>query len=68
MTDEYSDITSKEQFSFCNRIVDDNSETKEDFFGFCELENIKSVAAVNAIKDILLRFNLSLQHNMVSAI
>ena len=62
MTDDYTDITNKEQFSFCIRTVDDNLEVKEDFLGFYELENIKIVRAVNAIKDILLRFNFSLQH------
>ena len=62
MADEYSNITNKQQFSFCICTVDNNSEVKEDFHGFYELENIKSVTLVNAIKDILLRFNLSLQH------
>ena len=62
MTDDYTDITNKEQFSFCIRTVDDNLEVKEDFLGFYELENIKIVRVVNAIKDILLRFNFSLQH------
>ena len=32
MADEYTDITNKEQFSFCIRTVDDNLEVKEDFF------------------------------------
>ena len=62
MTDDYTDITNKEQFSFCIRTVDDNLEVKEDFLGFYELENIKIVRVVNAIKDTLLRFNFSLQH------
>ena len=62
MTDDYTDITNKEQFSFCIRTVDDNLEVKEDFLGFYELENIKILRVVNAIKDILLRFNFSLQH------
>ena len=39
---------------------DDNLEVKEYFLGYYELENIESVTAVNAIKDILLRFNLRL--------
>ena len=43
-------------------MMDGNLEVKEDFLGFYELENIKSVTVVNAIKDILLRFNLSLQY------
>ena len=60
MADEY--ITKKEQFSFCICTVDDNLEVKEDFLGFYHLENIKSATVVNAIKDILLSFNLSLQH------
>ena len=34
----------------------------EDFLGFYEWEDIKSVTVVNAIKNILLRFKLSLQH------
>ena len=61
MADKYTDITNKEQLSFCIRTVDNNLEVKEDFLGFYELENIKSVTVMNAIKDILLRFNLSLQ-------
>ena len=46
--------------------MDDNLEVKKSFLGFYELEyleDIKSVTVVNAIKDILLRFNLSLQHS-----
>ena len=60
MADEYTDITNKEQFSFCIRTVDDNLEVKENFLGFYELENMKSVTNVNAIKDILLTFNLNI--------
>ena len=44
MADEHTDITNKEQFSFCIRTVDDNLEVKEDFLGFYELEKIKSVS------------------------
>ena len=62
MADECTDTFNKEQFSFCIRTVDDNLEVKEDFLGYYELKAIKSVAVVNAIKDILPRFNLSLQH------
>ena len=62
MTDDYTDITNKEQFSFCIGTVDDNLEVMEDFLGFYELQNIKIVRVVNAIKDTLLRFNFSLQH------
>ena len=62
MADEYTDTFNKEQFSFCIRTVDDNLEVKEDFLGYYELKTIKSATVVNAIKDILSRFNLSLQH------
>ena len=62
MADECTDTFNKEQFSFCIRTVDDNLEVKEDFLGYYELKTIKSVTVVNAIKDILSRFNLSLQH------
>ena len=62
MADEYTDVTNKEQFSFCIRAVDNTLEVKEDFLGFYELENIKRVTVVNVIKDIFLRFNLNLQH------
>ena len=59
MADEYTDITNNEQFSFCIRHpVDDNLEVKEDFLDFCALKNIKSGEVANAIKDILLTFNL----------
>ena len=63
MAGEYTNITSKEQFSFCIRTVDDNLEGKEGFLGFYKLENIESVTFVNAIKEILLRFNLLLRFN-----
>ena len=62
MADEYTDISNKEQFSFCTRTVDDRLDVIEDFLGFYELENIKSETIVNAIKDIMLRFNLELKH------
>ena len=62
MTDEYTDNTNKEKFSFCIRTVEDKLEVKEDLLGLYELENIKSVTVVNAINNILLRFNVSLQH------
>ena len=62
MTDEYTDNTNKEKFSFCIRTVEDKLEVKEDLLGLYELENIKSVTVVNAINNILLRFNVTLQH------
>ena len=37
-------------------------EVMEDFLGFHKLDNIKSVTVVNAMKDILLRLIVRLQH------
>ena len=62
MADEYTDVSNLEQLSFCVRTVDNDFEVKEDFLGFYELTNIKSETIVNAIKDILLRFNLNLDN------
>lgn len=62
MADEYTDISNLEQLSMCLRTVSDDFEIKEDFLGFYELNNIKSDTIVHAIKDVLLRSNLSLQN------
>ena len=40
------------QVSICIRTVNDNLEVKEDFLSFYELENIKSITVINAIKNI----------------
>ena len=58
--DEGTDCSNLEHLSFNTRIVDDEVEVHEDFLGFYEIENIKSDTIVSAIKDVLLRFNLSL--------
>ena len=58
MCDEYRDITNLEQLSFCLRSVTDNLVVQEDFMGFYQVNDIKSETLVDAIKDILLRFNL----------
>ena len=60
MCDEGTDCSNLEHLSFNTRIVDDELEVHEDFLGFYETENIKSDTIVSAIKDVLLRFNLSL--------
>ena len=61
MTDEYTDISNLEQLSMCLRTVSDDLEIQEDFLVFYELNDIKSDSIVHAIKDVLLRSNLSLQ-------
>ena len=60
--DEGTDVSNKEQLSFCLRTVDENLDPFEDFIGFYELENIKSNTIVRVIKDILIRLNLSLKN------
>ena len=60
MCDEGTDCSNLEQLSFNTHIADDELEVHEDFLGFYEIENIKSDTIVSAIKDVLLRFNLSL--------
>ena len=60
--DEYTDISNKEQLTLCLRWIDESFEVKEDFFGFYELENIKSDTIVAAIRDILLRTQISLDN------
>ena len=43
------------------RNVNEKLNVREDFPGFYELDNIRSFTIVNAIKDILHRFNLNLE-------
>ena len=45
----------------CLRTVSDDLEIQEDSLNFYELNDIKSDSIVHAIKDVLLRSNLSLQ-------
>ena len=60
MADEGTDVSNKEQLSFCIRTVNQDLNSFEDFIGFHELENIKSDTIVHVIKDILIRMRLSL--------
>ena len=60
MADEGTDISNLEQFSFCTRTLDDDLNVDKDFLGFYEIDNIKSVTVAKSIKDILIRFSLSL--------
>ena len=62
MCDEYTDISNIEQLSFCTRSVDSDLCIYEDFIRFYELLNIKSDTIVSAIKDILIRMQLSLSN------
>ena len=59
IADEGTDVSNKEQLSFCLQSVDENLNAFEDFISFYQLENIKSDTIVHVIKDILIRMNLS---------
>lgn len=60
IADEYTDISNKEQLVVCLRWVDLNLEAHEDFLGFYHIPNIASNTISSAIKDILVRLQLSL--------
>ena len=61
LADEYTDISNLEQLSMCVRTVYEDLRIEENFLGFYELNDIKSDTIVHAIKDVLLRSNLSIQ-------
>ena len=58
MCDEYTDMSNKEQLSFCIRWIDSMLNAREDFMGYYEIPDIKSDTIVMAIKDALIRMNL----------
>ena len=59
--DKYTDISNREQLSFCIRWVDNFLAVHEKFLRFYEVPNVKSETLVKIIKDIFLRFRFSLQ-------
>lgn len=64
LLDETSDITVKEQISFCLRTVDKESfEIEEYFIGFYETPKTDSNTLFNILKDILCRLELNI-HNI----
>ncbi|XP_060874818.1 zinc finger MYM-type protein 1-like [Metopolophium dirhodum] len=64
LLDETSDITVKEQISFCLRTVDKESfEIEEYFIGFYETPKTDSNTLFNILKDILCRLELNI-HNV----
>ena len=52
MAGEYTDVSNKEQLTFCPRWVNDNLEVFEKSLGFYEIPNISSSAIVSILKDI----------------
>ncbi|KAF2884279.1 hypothetical protein ILUMI_21900, partial [Ignelater luminosus] len=57
--DETSDISIKEQMSFCFRVVDNNFNIHELFVGFYETTNTDASNLFNIVKVVILRFHLS---------
>lgn len=59
MADEYTDVSNKEQLTFCLRWVTDALDVAEKFLGFYEVPNISSATIVAVLKDILSRYQLN---------
>ena len=59
MADEATDSSKNEQLVVFIRWVDNNFEAHEDFIGKHAVENIKSDTLATALKDILIRLNIS---------
>ena len=57
--DEHTDISNKEQLIICIRWVDKELEAHEDFLGFYNVPDIGAETIVSAIKDVLLKLQLS---------
>ena len=62
--DEYTDVSNKEQLTFCMRWVNNDLEVSEKFLRFYEIPDKKSSTIVTVIKDILLRYQLNLDISM----
>ena len=58
--DEYTDISNKEQLTTCIQWVDKELEAHKDFLGFYNVPNISAETIVSAIKDVLVKLQLSL--------
>ena len=59
--DEYTDISNKEELTFFLRWVDESFNESEDYLGFYEVPNVKSDTIVSAIRDIMLRTQISME-------
>ena len=59
---EYTDVSNKEQWTICIRWVDKNLNAHEDFLGFMNIPDISAETMVDAIKDTLVRLQLSLDN------
>ena len=52
MCDEYTDVSNKEQLTFCMRWVNNDLEVSKKFLGFYEIPDIKSSTIVTVMKDM----------------
>ena len=66
MCDEYTDCSNHEQLTFCLRWVKALKAHKT-LLGFYEIPDIKSSTVVSVIKDILTRYQLSMENFEASA-
>ncbi len=62
MADECTDILNKEQFTICIRWVGNDLVDHEDFIGQYQVDSINAECLTHAIKDTLLRMNISLSN------
>ncbi len=60
MADECTDFSNKELFTICIRWVGDDLVDHEDFIGLYQVDSINAECLTHAIKDTLLRMNISL--------
>ena len=60
LCDEYTNVSNKEQLTFCIYWVNNDLEVSEKSLGFYEIPDIKSSTIVTGMKDILLRYELDL--------
>ena len=59
MADEVTDSSNREQVAICLGWIDENFDAHEDFIGLHIVESIGADVLVAALKDVLLRLNLS---------
>ena len=62
MCDEYTDISNKEQLSFCVRRVDNDLNAHKDFLGYYQITNILSNAIVEVIEGSLILMSLPISN------
>ena len=58
IADEYTDISNKEQLTFCFWWIDEDPNAHEEFLAFYQIKNTESNASSSALLDILVRAQL----------